>query len=108
MSKWYEESGHGLFGFVNRFTTRESNNGSVWSVLRSPFTNKYDPPLADGVVPSPEIRRLEIAANNAFDTYREMYYEGGVSSTYLWDLDDGEDREPDSFFYLVTFRIHPP
>merc|ERR1711935_95012 len=56
---------------------------------RSPHTNKYDPPLADGVVPSPAIRKLEMEANNAFDTYREMYYEGGVSSTYLWDLDDG-------------------
>jgi capping protein beta len=49
---------------------------------------------------------LEIAANEAFDTYREMhgvsllldhelilvvtrYYEGGVSSVYLWDLEDG-------------------
>lgn len=56
---------------------------------RSPFTNKYDPPLEDGVVPSPAIRKLEIQANNAFDTYRAMYYDGGVSSTYLWDLDDG-------------------
>lgn len=56
---------------------------------RSPFTNKYDPPIEDGAVPSPELRKMEIQANDAFDTYREMYYEGGVSSTYLWDLDDG-------------------
>lgn len=26
--------------------------------------------------------------NVAFDTYREMYFEGGVSSVYLWDLDE--------------------
>jgi len=35
------------------------------------------------------LRKLEIAANEAFDTYRELYYEGGVSSVYLWDLEDG-------------------
>jgi len=56
---------------------------------RSPWSNEYDPPLEDGTVPSPKLRKLEIAANEAFDTYREMYYEGGVSSVYLWDLDDG-------------------
>ncbi|KAJ3840837.1 F-actin capping protein [Lentinula raphanica] len=56
---------------------------------RSPWSNEYDPPLEDGTVPTPKLRKLEIAANDAFDTYREMYYEGGVSSVYLWDLDDG-------------------
>jgi capping protein (actin filament) muscle Z-line, beta len=56
---------------------------------RSPWSNKYDPPLEDGQQPSAELRELEIQANNAFDTYRTMYFEGGVSSVYLWDLDDG-------------------
>ncbi|KDQ14930.1 hypothetical protein BOTBODRAFT_32292 [Botryobasidium botryosum FD-172 SS1] len=56
---------------------------------RSPWSNEYDPPLEDGTVPSSKLRKLEIAANEAFDTYREMYYEGGVSSVFLWDLDDG-------------------
>ncbi|KAF8888978.1 F-actin-capping protein subunit beta [Mucidula mucida] len=56
---------------------------------RSPWSNEYDPPLDDGTVPSSKLRKLEISANEAFDTYREMYYEGGVSSVYLWDLDDG-------------------
>ncbi|KAI0321775.1 F-actin capping protein beta subunit [Amylostereum chailletii] len=56
---------------------------------RSPWSNEYDPPLDDGTVPSTKLRKLEIAANEAFDLYREMYYEGGVSSVYLWDLDDG-------------------
>ncbi|KAF5372766.1 hypothetical protein D9615_010142 [Tricholomella constricta] len=56
---------------------------------RSPWSNEYDPPLDDGTVPTPKLRKLEIAANEAFDTYREMYYEGGVSSVYLWDLEDG-------------------
>ncbi|CAK5268364.1 unnamed protein product [Mycena citricolor] len=56
---------------------------------RSPWSNEYDPPLDDGTVPTPKLRKLEIAANEAFDTYRELYYEGGASSVYLWDLDDG-------------------
>ncbi|TCD70191.1 F-actin-capping protein subunit beta [Steccherinum ochraceum] len=56
---------------------------------RSPWSNEYDPPLEDGTVPSTKLRKLEITANEAFDTYREMYYEGGVSSVFLWDLDDG-------------------
>ncbi|KAF8071769.1 F-actin capping protein beta subunit [Lyophyllum atratum] len=56
---------------------------------RSPWSNDYDPPLDDGTVPTPKLRKLEIAANEAFDTYREMYFEGGVSSVYLWDLEDG-------------------
>ncbi|KAL4252580.1 F-actin-capping protein subunit beta [Abortiporus biennis] len=56
---------------------------------RSPWSNEYDPPLDDGTIPSPRLRKLEITANEAFDTYREMYYEGGVSSVFLWDLDDG-------------------
>ena len=27
--------------------------------------------------------------NEAVDVYRELYYEGGVSSVYFWNLDDG-------------------
>jgi len=56
---------------------------------RSPWSNTYDPPLSDGALPSERLRRLEIQANEAFDTYREMYFEGGVSSVYLWDIDNG-------------------
>ncbi|CAA7269580.1 unnamed protein product [Cyclocybe aegerita] len=55
---------------------------------RSPWSNEYDPPLDDGAVPSSKMRKLEIQANEAFDTYREMYYEGGVSSVYLWDPEE--------------------
>jgi len=56
---------------------------------RSPWSNEYDPPLPDGAQPSEKLRKLEVAANDAFDTYREMYFEGGVSSVFLWELDDG-------------------
>lgn len=40
-------------------------------------------------MPSERVRKLEVAANEAFDVYRELYYEGGVGSVYFWDLDDG-------------------
>jgi len=56
---------------------------------RSPWSNKYDPPLGDGVVPSDKIRKLEVEFNEVFDAYRDLYYEGGVSSVYCWDVDDG-------------------
>jgi len=56
---------------------------------RSPWTSKYSPPLEDGVQPSEPLRALEIAANSAFDQYREQYYEGGVSSCYFWDNEGG-------------------
>jgi len=56
---------------------------------RSPWSNKYDPHLPDGQLPSATLRTIELQANNAFDIYRDLYYEGGVSSVYLWDSDDG-------------------
>jgi len=56
---------------------------------RSPWSNKYDPPLSDGVVPSTTLRKLEVELNEVFDAYRDLYYEGGVSSVYCWDIDDG-------------------
>ncbi|KAJ3106569.1 F-actin-capping protein subunit beta, partial [Physocladia obscura] len=55
---------------------------------RSPWSNQYDPPLADATFPSTRLRKLEVAANEAFDVYRELYFEGGVSSVYLWDTDE--------------------
>ena len=57
--------------------------------FRSPWSNQYEPALDDGAMPSERLRKLEIDANTAFDQYREMYFEGGVSSVYLWDLDHG-------------------
>lgn len=54
---------------------------------RSPWSNSYSPPLADGFVPSDKLRTMEVEANTLFDTYRELYYEGGVSSVYLFELD---------------------
>jgi len=54
---------------------------------RSPWSNKYFPPLADGFGPTPELRKLEEEANYVFDAYRQLYFEGGYSSAYFWNLD---------------------
>lgn len=72
---------------------------------RSPWSNQFDPPLdesgvggvgvggsegaGEGAIPSERVRKMEVKANEAFDLYRELYYEGGVSSVYFWNLDDG-------------------
>ncbi|XP_072980959.1 F-actin-capping protein subunit beta [Typha angustifolia] len=57
---------------------------------RSPWSNKYHPPLEDGPLPSDELRKLEVEANEVFAVYRDQYYEGGVSSVYLWEDDNQE------------------
>jgi len=55
---------------------------------RSPWSNKYDPPIDGGAQPSADLRKTEVQANEVFDIYRELYYEGGCSSVYCWDLQD--------------------
>jgi len=56
---------------------------------RSPWSSAFFPPLEDGAQPSAELRQLEAEANDVFSAYREQYFEGGVSSVYLWDLEGG-------------------
>jgi capping protein beta len=64
--------------------------------FRSPWSNKYYPKLEDdeeSPYPSAQLRKLEVALNDGFDVYRDLYYEaGGLSSVYLWDLDE-EDSD---------------
>lgn len=56
---------------------------------RSPWSNKYVPDLEDGFSPSGKLREVEVEANELFDQYRELYFMGGISSVYLWDVDSG-------------------
>ncbi|KAM2675855.1 hypothetical protein EV1_002582 [Malus domestica] len=56
---------------------------------RSPWSNKYHPPLEDSSLPSLELRKLEVEANDIFAIYRDQYYEGGISSVYMCE-DDNE------------------
>jgi capping protein beta len=57
-----------------------------------------------GPTPSPKLRQLETSLNAAFDTYREMYFEGGISSVYLWDLDDEPSGKETSFAGVVLMK----
>ncbi|GME72302.1 unnamed protein product [Ambrosiozyma monospora] len=66
--------------------------------FRSPWSNSYYPSLgseeSEAPHPSEHLRELEKFANDSFDIYRDLYYEGGISSVYLWDTED-EDVGPD-------------
>jgi len=55
---------------------------------RSPWSNTYDPPLEDGALPSNRMRAMEENANEVLNIYRELYFEGGVSSAYMWDISE--------------------
>lgn len=65
---------------------------------RSPWTNSYDPPIDDGVLPPPHLRTFEESANDLFSAYMSAYYENGASSVYCWELDDT------SFAACVLFK----
>ena len=56
---------------------------------RSPYSNKYFPPLQDGIMPPDHLRKMEIEANEIFQLYCEQYYEGGICSVYFWEVDNG-------------------
>jgi capping protein beta len=56
---------------------------------RSPYTNKYYPDLPDGIVPPANLRKIEETANAIFSSYCEAYYEGGISSAYVWEVEGG-------------------
>lgn len=75
-------------------------------LYRLPYSNKYDPPAADdSPYPSPELRQLEVRANEAFDVYRDLYYEGGgVSSVYMWDTE--EEGLSEGFAGVVLIQKH--
>lgn len=60
--------------------------------LSSPWSNTYTPPIEDAQYPEDKLRELELAMNESIDTYREMYFEGGVSSVYLWSPEDDKDK----------------
>lgn len=78
---------------------------------RSPFSNVYYPELSsseinDAPYPSDLLRQLEIKANDSFDIYRDLYYEGGISSVYLWDTAEDEDDNAleEGFAGVVLFK----
>eukprot|EP00477_Mikrocytos_mackini_P000324 GAHX01000344.1.p1 GENE.GAHX01000344.1~~GAHX01000344.1.p1 ORF type:complete len:300 (-),score=59.00 GAHX01000344.1:49-948(-) len=57
---------------------------------RSPYTNKYSPPIEDSdFYPSDKLRALEKDMNSLLKVYKEYYYGGdAISSAYAWDLEE--------------------
>jgi capping protein beta len=73
---------------MERVIGKISNPGS--DCCRSPWSGEYQPSTPEqGYKPSAQLEQLEHAFNDAFATYKDLYYGGGVSSVYLWDLDQG-------------------
>jgi capping protein beta len=70
---------------------------------RSPWSNSYFPEQGDGFVPPAQLRKMEVEANEIFDTYRKLYFEGGVSSVYFFTTDK---EEKDSKAFGACFLIH--
>jgi capping protein beta len=53
---------------------------------RSPWSNQYQPPISDAPHLSDALRKLEVKVNEEFNQYRRLYYDGGFSSVYFWDV----------------------
>jgi len=56
---------------------------------RSPWTNKYHPSLPDGITPPDHLRQIETQANDIFALYCDQYYDNGISSAYVWEVEQG-------------------
>lgn len=79
-----------------------SINFSSLFKYRSPWSNKYHPPLEDGPVPSDDLRKLEIEANDIFSVYRDQsvpplcFEKSALSILANW------------FHMEYQFTVHPP
>jgi len=75
------------------FVVCDYNADASGTRYRSPWSNKYFPsaPNEDEELyrPPGRFRKLEEVFNEVFEAYTTSYYDGGVSSVYLWDLDEG-------------------
>jgi len=62
--------------------------------FRSPWSNTYFPEAdGDALFPSKYLRDLEQDANNLFDVYRKLYFEGGsFSSVYFFNIEGSSDE----------------
>lgn len=74
---------------------------------RSPWSNAYYPPPPSDQAPlqiSATLRKLEMEANDVFDVYRKLYFEGGVSSVYFFSTTNAEGQDAKAFG--ACFLIH--
>lgn len=93
---------------VNLYFVKSEYNCDA-DMHRSPWSNRYfptsdNPEVEDRLYyPSERLRRLEVMFNEVFDAYKTSYYEGGVSSVYLWDLEEGFGGA-----FLIRKELSPP
>ncbi|CCH60969.1 hypothetical protein TBLA_0D04730 [Henningerozyma blattae CBS 6284] len=76
---------------------------------RSPWSNEYLPKLsaeevAESPFPSDKLREFEIIFNDSIDIYKDLYYEGGISSAYFWDNEDGDYEDKGELSGVVLFK----
>jgi len=62
----------------------EYNSDGDAPSYRSPYTNVYEPPFPDGMLPTPELRAIEMRSNELLDLYHPMYYESAICSAYVF------------------------
>jgi capping protein beta len=74
---------------------------------RSPWTNEYFPAPEEesGFLPSTKLRAMEVQANEIFDTYRRLYFEGGTSSAYFFNTDEAESSESFGACFLIHKEV---
>eukprot|EP00708_Paratrimastix_pyriformis_P004411 GAFH01003288.1.p2 GENE.GAFH01003288.1~~GAFH01003288.1.p2 ORF type:complete len:306 (-),score=27.12 GAFH01003288.1:54-917(-) len=59
---------------------------------RSPWTSQYFPTNdGQGAQPIPPLRELEQDLHSTMETYRELYFNGGIQSSYVWALPTAEN-----------------
>ena len=58
-------------------------------LFRSPYNNKYTPPLEKALYPSAHLRVMEEKAQIMFEEYLKLYYNNqGIINVYLADKED--------------------
>lgn len=83
---------------------KDSKNGKMFvkcdynrdgDSYRSPWSNNYHPAIPDGeegYTPGAKLREMEVSANHLFDIYRKLYFEGGFSSVYFFETEEGDSN----------------
>jgi capping protein beta len=61
--------------------------------FRSPWTNKFFPPVEQAIYPPEIFRGMEISFNEIYAIFARMYYgEDAISSVYVWEQGDSYEN----------------
>ncbi len=64
--------------------------------FRSPWVQCDELPI--------RLQQMERLANKAFDTYRQLYYDGGISSVYFWPTSNDDTDGSSSFGGAILIK----